>query len=229
MAPYYTDGPRRVLQAGTRVCERSDPASSALRVVAARRVGDAAAHRGSGRFGSARVVVGRHRGSPPRRCCGWRGPPACSRRSRRVRRHSPRCASSRPRSSSSPCSPRSTARRRPAAVSARCVATLVCSVLASGHDIASAAANALAYGDEQRFPFRVPPALFLGPLPIARLLVAAGVVAARPAAGRRRHRARPRHAPDRRGARLRARSLVGIALARAGRCSYRPGSWSSTR
>jgi hypothetical protein len=57
------------------------------------------------------------------------------------------------------------------------VATLVCAVLASGHDIASAAANAQAYGDEQRFPLRVPPALFLGPLPLARLLVAAGVVA----------------------------------------------------
>lgn len=56
-------------------------------------------------------------------------------------------------------------------------ATIVCALLASGHDIASAAANALAYGDEQRFPLRVPPALFLGPLPVARLLVAAGVVA----------------------------------------------------
>ena len=56
-------------------------------------------------------------------------------------------------------------------------ATFVCAVLASGHDIASAAANSIAYGDEQRFPLRVPPALFLGPLPIARLLVAAGVVA----------------------------------------------------
>jgi hypothetical protein len=57
------------------------------------------------------------------------------------------------------------------------VATLVCAVLASGHDIASAAANALAYGDEQRYPLRVPPALFLGPLPGARLVVMAGVVA----------------------------------------------------
>jgi len=56
-------------------------------------------------------------------------------------------------------------------------ATIVCAALASGHDIASAAANGLAYGDEQRFPLRVPPALFLGPLPVARLLVAAGVVA----------------------------------------------------
>lgn len=57
------------------------------------------------------------------------------------------------------------------------VATLVCAVLASGHDIGSAAANALAYGDEQRYPLRVPPALFLGPLPGARLLVMGGVVA----------------------------------------------------
>jgi hypothetical protein len=58
-----------------------------------------------------------------------------------------------------------------------CVAgTIVCAALASGHDIASAAANALAYGDEQRFPLRVPPALFLGPLPAVRLLVAAGIV-----------------------------------------------------
>ena len=56
------------------------------------------------------------------------------------------------------------------------VATVVCALLASGHDIASAAANAIAYGDEQRYPLRVPPALFLGPLPGARLLVMAGVV-----------------------------------------------------
>jgi hypothetical protein len=57
------------------------------------------------------------------------------------------------------------------------VATLVCAVLASGHDIASAAANAIAYGDEQRYPLRVPPGLFLGPLPGARLVVMASVVA----------------------------------------------------
>ena len=57
------------------------------------------------------------------------------------------------------------------------LATFVCAVLASGHDIASAAANSGAYGDEQRYPLRVPPALFLGPLPGARLVVMAGVVA----------------------------------------------------
>jgi hypothetical protein len=55
------------------------------------------------------------------------------------------------------------------------VGTALCSVLASGHDIAIAAANSIAYGDEQRYPLRVPPALFLGPLPLARVLVAAGV------------------------------------------------------
>ncbi len=53
----------------------------------------------------------------------------------------------------------------------------MCVLLASGHDLASAAANAAAYGDEQRFPLRTPPALFLGPLPIARALVAGGVIA----------------------------------------------------
>ena len=57
------------------------------------------------------------------------------------------------------------------------VATLLCAALGSGHDIASAAANASAYGDEQRYPLRVPPGLFLGPLPGARLVVMAGVVA----------------------------------------------------
>ncbi len=64
-----------------------------------------------------------------------------------------------------------------AAIIGALVATLICAVLTSGHDIASAAANAGAYGDEQRFPLRVPPALFLGPLPIARALVVAGIVA----------------------------------------------------
>ena len=57
------------------------------------------------------------------------------------------------------------------------VATLVGSVLASGHDVSIASANATSYGDELRFPLRVPPALFLAPLPLARLLVAAACVA----------------------------------------------------
>jgi hypothetical protein len=57
------------------------------------------------------------------------------------------------------------------------VTTMITAVLASGHDIAIAAANALAYGDELRVPLRVPPALFLAPLPLARALVVVGVAA----------------------------------------------------
>ena len=64
----------------------------------------------------------------------------------------------------------------PATVSAL-VATAITAVLASGHDIAIAAVNSIAYGDEQRVPLRVPPALFLAPLPLARVLVVVGVVA----------------------------------------------------
>lgn len=64
----------------------------------------------------------------------------------------------------------------PAMVSAL-VATAITAVLASGHDIAIAAVNAIAYGDEQRVPLRVPPALFLAPIPLARALFVAGVVA----------------------------------------------------
>ena len=36
--------------------------------------------------------------------------------------------------------------------------------------------NGAAYGDERRYPLRVPPALLLGPLPLAVALMAAGVV-----------------------------------------------------
>jgi hypothetical protein len=64
----------------------------------------------------------------------------------------------------------------PATVSAL-IATAIAAVLASGHDIALAAVNAIAYGDEQRVPLRVPPALFLAPLPLARAVVVVGVVA----------------------------------------------------
>ena len=41
--------------------------------------------------------------------------------------------------------------------------------------VAQATGNALAYGDEVRFPLRIPPALFLGPVPLAVLLIGAGV------------------------------------------------------
>jgi hypothetical protein len=56
------------------------------------------------------------------------------------------------------------------------VATAITAVLAAGHDIALAAANSVSYGDELRVPLRTPPALFLGPIPLARLLVVASVV-----------------------------------------------------
>ena len=57
------------------------------------------------------------------------------------------------------------------------VATAIAALLGSTHDVAIASANAAAYGDELRYPLRVPPALFLGPLPLARALVAAGLSA----------------------------------------------------
>jgi len=53
-------------------------------------------------------------------------------------------------------------------------ATLAAAVLASDSEIAIAAGNAVAYGDERRYPLRIPPALFLGPLPAARLVAVGG-------------------------------------------------------
>ena len=50
-------------------------------------------------------------------------------------------------------------------------------VLALAPPFAFAAANGPAYGDEIRFPLRIPPALFLGPLPAAVGLLGAGVAA----------------------------------------------------
>jgi hypothetical protein len=55
------------------------------------------------------------------------------------------------------------------------VATLAAQVLVSRPPLAFAAVNAAAYGDEERFPLRVPPGLFLGPLPLARLLLGAAI------------------------------------------------------
>jgi hypothetical protein len=56
-------------------------------------------------------------------------------------------------------------------------ATTIAALLVADPALAIAAANAVAYGDERRYPLRTPPALFLGPLPVVRLAVAAGVVA----------------------------------------------------
>jgi hypothetical protein len=55
------------------------------------------------------------------------------------------------------------------------LATGVTAVLAVTPTIAIAAANGIAYGDERRFPLKTPPVLLLGPLPLAPLLVGAGV------------------------------------------------------
>lgn len=55
------------------------------------------------------------------------------------------------------------------------VATLAAQVLVSRPGLAFLAANAPAYGDEVRFPLRVPPGLFLAPLPLARLLLGAAL------------------------------------------------------
>lgn len=63
----------------------------------------------------------------------------------------------------------------PSAIAA-VVVTLVAAVLAARPALAFAAANAAAYGDEARYPLRVPPALFLGPLPAARLVLGAAIV-----------------------------------------------------
>ncbi|MEI8002319.1 MAG: hypothetical protein WCI50_13295 [Actinomycetes bacterium] len=57
------------------------------------------------------------------------------------------------------------------------VAAVVAAVLAARPPAAAAAVNAVAYGDEVRFPLRVPAALFFGPLPAVRLLVGAGIAA----------------------------------------------------
>ena len=49
--------------------------------------------------------------------------------------------------------------------------------LAMFPDFAVVAANGISYGDEQRFPLRTPPALYLGPLPFVRALVVSGAAA----------------------------------------------------
>lgn len=53
--------------------------------------------------------------------------------------------------------------------------TVVAAAFALSAPVAQAAGNALAYGDETRFPLRIPAPLLLGPVPVAVLLVAAGI------------------------------------------------------
>jgi hypothetical protein len=55
------------------------------------------------------------------------------------------------------------------------VGALVAAVFALAPPVAERAANALAYGDEVRFPLRVPTPLLALPVPIAVLFVAAGI------------------------------------------------------
>jgi len=57
------------------------------------------------------------------------------------------------------------------------VATVAAAVLVADSEVALYAVNGSAYGEERRFPLRTPPGLFLGPLPAARVLVAAGIAA----------------------------------------------------
>ncbi len=52
----------------------------------------------------------------------------------------------------------------------------VAAILALSAPTALEAANAHAYGDEQRFPLRIPMPLLFGPIPVAVLLVVLGVV-----------------------------------------------------
>jgi hypothetical protein len=54
-------------------------------------------------------------------------------------------------------------------------ATGLAAVLIGRPPFARACAQGAAYGDEERFPLKVPPALFLGVLPAAVLLVGAGI------------------------------------------------------
>jgi hypothetical protein len=62
-----------------------------------------------------------------------------------------------------------------ASISALAVTTL-CVVLVATPAFARSCAQGAAYGDEERFPLKVPPALFIGVLPIAVLAVGAGIV-----------------------------------------------------
>lgn len=54
-------------------------------------------------------------------------------------------------------------------------ALAVAAALVAHPDVAVAAANGVAYGDERRFPLRTPPALFLLLLPLTRAIMVAGI------------------------------------------------------
>lgn len=56
------------------------------------------------------------------------------------------------------------------------LATLAAAVLVVHPDVGAAAANGVAYGDEERFPLATPLPLFFGLLPLARVVAIAGAV-----------------------------------------------------
>ncbi|MCU1458828.1 MAG: hypothetical protein JWL73_2920 [Actinomycetia bacterium] len=64
-----------------------------------------------------------------------------------------------------------------AAAAIAVIGTLVAFVLGATPAFGRASADGVAYGDERRFPLKVPPALFLGPLPLSVALLAAGISA----------------------------------------------------
>jgi hypothetical protein len=68
---------------------------------------------------------------------------------------------------------------RPSALSSvsALVATTLCVVLVATPSFARSCAQGAAYGDEERWPLKVPPALFLGILPLAVILVGVGIAA----------------------------------------------------
>jgi len=53
--------------------------------------------------------------------------------------------------------------------------SVVAAAFALSSSVAQASGNAMAYGDEIRFPLRVPLSLFVGPVPLAVVLIGAGV------------------------------------------------------
>jgi hypothetical protein len=65
----------------------------------------------------------------------------------------------------------------PIAAATAVLTTAAAFVFAVAPGVAIAAANAVAYGDERRYPLKTPPVLFLGPVLVAPLVVAAGVSA----------------------------------------------------
>lgn len=61
------------------------------------------------------------------------------------------------------------------AAAAAVLATVVAAGFVADPALALTSANGVAYGDERRYPLRTPPGLYLLPVPLARVLVAAGI------------------------------------------------------